>query len=262
MKNTYAVVTGASSGLGLEFAKQLSERGYKIVLVARSKEKLEQIQKILKTDSKVIVADLSIRSECVRVVEEVQDLDVEVFINNAGFGDCGRFYETDVNKELGMIGVNVTAVHILLKFMLMKMKSKVSGAYILNVASSAGLFPAGPYMATYYATKAYVTSLTQAVAREMKEAGSDIYIGALCPGPVDTGFNEVADVEFALRGMNPKDCVSYALKQMFKYRKELIVPTLRMKIAVFGTRLLPRDQVVAMTGRQQKKKKDFEELKV
>ena len=91
----------------------------------------------------------------------------------------------------------------------------------------------------------------------MKEAGSDIYIGALCPGPVDTEFNDVADVEFALRGMNPKVCVSYALKQMFRYRKEIIVPTLRMKIAVLGTRLLPRDQIVAMTGRQQKKKRDF-----
>ena len=256
-KNTYAVITGASSGLGMEFAKQLSERGYKTVLIARRKDKLEKVQGILKNESRIIVADLSDRSECVRVVEEIKDLDVEVFINNAGFGDCGRFYETDINKDLGMIDVNITAMHILLKLMLMKMKSKVSGAYILNVASSAGLFPAGPYMATYYATKAYVTSITQAVGREMKEAGSDIYIGALCPGPVDTEFNDVADVEFALRGMNPKVCVSYALKQMFRYRKEIIVPTLRMKIAVLGTRLLPRDQIVAMTGRQQKKKRDF-----
>ncbi len=256
-KNTYAVITGASSGLGMEFAKQLSEMGYKTVLIARRKDKLEKVQGILKNESRIIVADLSDRSECVRVVEEIKDLDVEVFINNAGFGDCGRFYETDINKDLGMIDVNITAMHILLKLMLMKMKSKVSGAYILNVASSAGLFPAGPYMATYYATKAYVTSITQAVGREMKEAGSDIYIGALCPGPVDTEFNDVADVEFALRGMNPKACVSYALKQMFRYRKEIIVPTLRMKIAVLGTRLLPRDQIVAMTGRQQKKKRDF-----
>ena len=256
-RNTYAVITGASSGLGMEFAKQLSERGYKTVLIARRKDKLEKVQGILKNESRIIVADLSDRSECVRVVEEIKDLDVEVFINNAGFGDCGRFYETDINKDLGMIDVNITAMHILLKLMLMKMKSKVSGAYILNVASSAGLFPAGPYMATYYATKAYVTSITQAVGREMKEAGSDIYIGALCPGPVDTEFNDVADVEFALRGMNPKACVSYALKQMFRYRKEIIVPTLRMKIAVLGTRLLPRDQIVAMTGRQQKKKRDF-----
>ncbi len=253
-KNTYAVVTGASSGLGFEFAKQLSERGYKIVLVARRKDKLEKVQKILKTESIVIQADLSDRDQCIKLVEKLKDKDVEVFINNAGFGDCGRFYETDISKELGMIDVNVTAVHILMKLMLMKMKQKVHG-YILNVASSAGLFPGGPYMATYYATKAYVTSLTQAVAREMREARSELYIGALCPGPVDTEFNDVADVEFALRGMSAKDCVSYALDQMFRKRKEIIVPTLRMKLAVFGTRLLPREQVIAMTGGQQKKKK-------
>ena len=97
MKNTYAVVTGASSGLGIEFAKQLSEMGYKVVLVARRKDKLEKVQKILKTDSMIIQADLSEKSECVRLVEELQNLEVEVFINNAGFGDCGRFYETDIN---------------------------------------------------------------------------------------------------------------------------------------------------------------------
>ena len=110
-------------------------------------------------------------------------------------------------------------------------------------------------MSTYYATKAYVTSLTQGIARELKEEGSDIYVGALCPGPVDTEFNNVANVEFALPGIDPEMCVQYALKQMFDRRKVIIVPTLRMKLAVFGCRLLPREQVVAMTAGQQKKKK-------
>ncbi|MCR5544628.1 MAG: SDR family oxidoreductase [Eubacterium sp.] len=257
MKNTYAVVTGASSGLGIEFAKQLSEMGYKVVLVARRKDKLEKVQKILKTDSMIIQADLSEKSECVRLVEELQNLEVEVFINNAGFGDCGRFYETDINKDINMIDVNVTAVHILTKLMVMKMRPKVSGGYILNVASSAGLFPGGPYMATYYATKAYVASLSQAVARELKEEESVLYVGALCPGPVDTEFNDVANVEFALKGITPKKCVTYALNQMFKRRKTVIVPTLRMKIAVAGSKLLPRDQVVAMTSGQQRKKRNL-----
>ena len=253
MKN-YALITGASSGLGVEFAKQLSRRGFKLILVARRRDKLEEVKKSVGTECRIIVADLSKREECIRVMKETEDLPVRVLINNAGFGECGSFSETDLDKEVSMIDVNVTAVHILMKLMLMKMKQKVHG-YILNVASSAGLFPGGPYMATYYATKAYVTSLTQAVAREMREAGSELYIGALCPGPVDTEFNDVADVEFALRGMSAKNCVSYALDQMFRKRKEIIVPTLRMKLAVFGTRLLPREQVVAMTGGQQKKKK-------
>ena len=144
MKDTYALVTGASSGLGFEFAKQLSERGYKLILVARRRDKLETVQKAIKTDSIIIAADLSQRDECVRVVTETIGLSIDVFINNAGFGDCGRFYETDANKDLSMIDVNVTAMHLLMKMMLQRMKSsKVTGGYILNVASSAGLFPAG-----------------------------------------------------------------------------------------------------------------------
>ncbi len=258
MKDTYALVTGASSGLGFEFAKQLSVKGYKLILVARRRDKLETVQKAIKTDSIIIAADLSQRDECVRVITETIGLSIDVFINNAGFGDCGRFYETDANKDLSMIDVNVTAMHLLMKMVLQRMKSsKATGGYILNVASSAGLFPAGPYMATYYATKAYVTSLTQAVARELKEEGSEIYVGALCPGPVDTEFNDVANVEFALKGISPKYCVDYALKQMFDMRKILIVPTLRMKAAVIGSKLLPREQIVGITAGQQKKKRTF-----
>lgn len=254
MKTEYALVTGASSGLGFEFAKQLSEMGYKIILVARRREKLEQIQKVLKTDSIIITADLSKRDECVRVITETMDLDIEVFINNAGLGDCGKFYETDANKDLQIIDVNVTAMHLLAKMMLQRMKSsRAGGGYILNVASSAGLFPAGPYMATYYASKAYMTSLTRAVARELREEQSDIYFGALCPGPVDTGFNEVANVEFSLKGISPKLCVEYAIKKMFK-RKQIIIPTLRMKFAVYGSRLIPAALAIMATGHQQKKK--------
>ena len=111
-------------------------------------------------------------------------------------------------------------------------------------------------MATYYATKAYVTSLTRAVARELEEEQSEIYVGALCPGPVDTEFNDVADVEFALKGISAKKCAIYAVIQMFK-RKTIMVPTLRMKMAVFFVRLLPRSVMVSMTGRQQKKKRGY-----
>jgi Short-chain dehydrogenases of various substrate specificities len=151
-----------------------------------------------------------------------------------------------------MIDVNVRAVHILTKLMARYFKEKDSG-YLLNTASSAGLFPAGPYMATYYATKAYVTSLTSAVAEELREAGSKVYVGALCPGPVDTEFNEVANVEFALKGISPKYCAQYAVKQMFK-RKEIIIPTFRMKAVVFLQRLGSRHFAVKATAGQQKKK--------
>ena len=254
IKKPYAVVTGASSGIGFEIAKQLSKRGYKIVLVARNEKRLEKVSRILETETIIITADLSQRSECVRLMEETRELDIEVFVNNAGFGDCGKFHKTDISKELDMIDVNISAVHILTKMMLHRFKARTSGGYILNVASSAGLFPAGPYMATYYASKAYVTSLTSAVAAELKDENSDIYIGALCPGPVDTRFNDVANVEFALKGISAKKCAAYAVNQMFK-RKTIIVPTLRMKLAVFCVRLLPRGVMVSLTGRQQKKKR-------
>ena len=253
MKN-YALITGASSGLGVEFAKQLSRRGFKLILVARRRDKLEEVKKSVGTECRIIVADLSKREECIRVMKETEDLPVRVLINNAGFGECGSFSETDLDKEVSMIDVNVTAMHILMKLMLKRLKSSKKKGYILNVASSAGLFPGGPYMAAYYATKSYMASLSQSVARELKEEGSPIYVGALCPGPVDTEFNDVANVEFALEGITAKYCVSYALKQMFGFRRVIIVPTLRMKAAVIAGRLMPRKIVVAITSRQQKKK--------
>jgi short-subunit dehydrogenase len=183
---------------------------------------------------------------------KISDLNVEVFVNNAGFGDAGEFVSGSLDKELDMIDVNVRALHILTKEMLKNFQKKGRG-YILNIGSSAGLFPAGPYMATYYATKAYVVSFTEAIARELKETNSPVSISVLCPGPVDTEFNRVADVEFSLKGISAAECASYALKEMFK-GKVRIVPTLTMKLAVFGTRFISRNATIRLTGRQQKKK--------
>ena len=256
MAKIYAVVTGASSGIGTEIAKCLARQGYDMVLVARRRDRLEKLKKYLSkrydTDSIIIEEDLSGREGCERLYEKISGLDVEVFVNNAGFGDAGNFAETDPDKDIQMIDVNVKAVHILTKLMVTYFREKKEG-YLLNVASSAGLFPAGPFMATYYATKAYVTSLTSAVAEELREEGSKVYVGALCPGPVNTEFNDVANVQFALKGISPKYCAAYAVHQMFK-RKEIIVPTFRMKAAVFAQRLAPRKTIVKMTAGQQKKK--------
>ena len=255
MQNNYAVVTGASSGIGKAFARQLAEKGYSLVLVARRRERLEELSHELCEQGakcEVFPADLSQVSECHRLMEALSGRRVTVFINNAGFGDCGPFLETKEEKELQMIDVNVRAVHLLTKLELRKMEGQKEG-YLLNVASSAGLTPAGPYMAAYYASKSYVASLTRAVAQELRERGSKVYIGALCPGPVNTEFNSVANVEFALPGITPEYCVTYALKQM-KKRKTLIVPTFRMKAAVFATRLLPHGLYIRITGHQQKKK--------
>lgn len=248
----YAVVTGASSGIGAEFAKFLSGMGYDLILVARREDKLVSLSKKLKTDSVIIRCDLSDKDEVFELYEEISRYNIHVFINNAGFGDCGYFPSTELDKDIDMIAVNVTAVHILTKLMIKYFDNK-GGGYLLNVASSAGLFPAGPYMATYYATKSYVVSLTRAIAYELEENESKVYIGALCPGPVNTEFNSVANVSFDLKGISPKACARYALKQM-KKRKVIIVPTVGMKTLAYGSKVIPTKTVVAGTASQQKKK--------
>ena len=213
MKKSYAVITGASSGIGMAFARQLAAEGYRLVLVARREDRLQELAQELQkkgTESIVISADLSQKEACYHLMQQIEKLPVGILINDAGFGDCGSFLETDADKEMQMIDVNVKAMHLLMKLMLRRME-KQEGGYILNVASSAGLLPAGPYMAAYYATKAYIASLTRAVALELKQRGSRVYVGALCPGPVNTEFNAVANVELALAGITPEYCVRYAL---------------------------------------------------
>ena len=255
MEEKYAVVTGASSGIGKAFARQLAGEGYHLVLVARRRERLMELSRELKdrgTESVVLAADLSQMSECHRLMEALSDKFLGIFINNAGFRDCGCFLETDEEKELGMIDVNVKAVHLLTKLVLRQMEKQGEG-FLLNVASSAGLIPAGPYMAAYYATKSYVASLTRAVAQELKEKGSRVYIGVLCPGPVNTEFNSIANVEFSLPGISAEDCVAYAVKMM-KKRKVVIIPTFRMKAAIFAIRMIPHSLYIRVTGHQQKKK--------
>ena len=181
----FAVITGASSGIGAEFARQLSARGYNLLLVARRADRLEKLSDQLTTVCEIMTADLSKKSECLRLVKALDDRRVDLFINNAGFGDCGPFLQTDLDNDLDMLAVNIRAVHILTKKIGQKLYKQGFGA-LLNVGSCAGLMPAGPYMATYYATKSYVVSLTSALAQELREAHSPVYAGCLCPGPVES----------------------------------------------------------------------------
>lgn len=251
-KKGYAVITGASSGIGIEFARRLAKEGYPLVLVARRKERLEKLAESLQTECIVVTADLSCMDECERLMCELVSKDIEVFINNAGFGICGETLDIENQKELNMIDVNVKAVHLLTKLVLKDMVAKNKG-YILNVASSAGLLPAGPYMSTYYATKAYVASFTRGVAEELRRKHSDVYIGCLCPGPVDTEFNNVANVKFALKGISAEACANYAITQMFK-KKVTIVPALKMKLVVVLGRLVPTKWNIQIAAKQQRKK--------
>jgi len=247
-----ALITGASSGIGKEFARRYAENGYRLILTARREDILEQLREELKTEIVVIPADLSDEKQCFELLKKLKDEVIDVFINNAGFGLAGSFLTTDVEREINMIKVNDIAMHIMFKGVLQKMDARGSGT-ILNVASSAGLFPGGPYMAGYYASKAYVVSLTRAVVQELKEKGSKVHVCALCPGPVDTDFNRNADVVFSLKGISASQCVSECLKEMNR-KKTVIVPSVLMKAAVSLSKLVPAGLLTAMTGHQQKKK--------
>ena len=247
-----AFITGATSGIGMEFARALASEGYRLILTGRRTERLRDLQQTLDVECRSIPADLADEGQCRKLLEELSDTQIDVFINNAGFGAVGSFLEMDLDKEITMIKVNDIAMHILMKGVLRKMQKQGSGS-IMNVASSAGLLPGGPYMAAYYASKSYVVSLTKAVATELKEQGSGLYVGCLCPGPVDTEFNSVADVSFSLKGISVRECVRACLAGM-KRRKTVIVPTLKMKLAVLSGRFIPESLLLKITAGQQKKK--------
>lgn len=244
-----ALITGASSGIGRDIAKGLSQKGYDLVLVARNKEKLEEVKSELKTNIEIVSMDISKVENCKRLYEEHKDIDI--LVNNAGFGDCGYFTKTKLDKELQMIDTNIVAYHVLTKLYLQDMKEKNSGK-ILNVASIAGFMP-GPLMATYYSTKAYIVRLSEAIREELRREKSKVQISILCPGPVDTNFNKVADVEFALKGLSSEYVAKYAINKMFK-RKFYIIPGWKIKLAKFASKISPSNIVAMVSYNMQRRK--------
>lgn len=242
-----ALITGASSGLGWDMAHVLSEKGYDIIAVARRMEKLQALKEELKTDVEIICADVTDVEECKIIATRAPEVDV--FINNAGFGVFGDLASTDLDSELKMIDTNIKAVHILLKLVSTEFKKRGSG-HILNVASLAAFFP-GPLFGAYYASKSYVLRISQALAEELRQAKSDVKVSVLCPGPVHTEFGQVAKVNFGdgnEKGANfivlkSRNVAEYAIKKMFK-GKHVIVPGCLMKIAIFMRRILP-DKLIA-----------------
>ena len=247
-----ALVTGASSGIGLEMTKYLDSLNYELILVARDKEKLERIASRLRNKPKIIVMDLAKTEDIKSLYVLVKNYDIDVLINNAGFGLAGNFTETDLSRELDMIDTNVKAVHVLTKLFLKDMKKRNKG-YILNVSSSAA-FTSGPLMATYYATKSYVYRLTEAIYYELKKEKVDgVHISCLCPGPVDTNFNKVADVKFSVKPLKANYVAKYAIDKMFK-NKLLIIPGFKMKMAKFFQRFISDKAQMRIIYRIQKRK--------
>ena len=246
-----ALITGASSGIGLDMARYLATMKCELILVARDKEKLEKIQESLPTKVTIIVADLSNEQKVKELYVLTKNEKIDILINNAGFGVFGNFTETDLNKELEMIDTNIKAVHLLTNSFLKDMEKNNYG-YILNVASSAAFQP-GPLMATYYATKSYVYQLSEAIYYEQKKKQSNVHISVLCPGPVATNFNNVAGVKFGVKPLKSTYVAKYAIDQMFK-NKMLIIPGFTMKCAKFFGRFVSDKMLLRIAYRIQKKK--------
>jgi len=195
--------------------------------------------------------DLCSTYNCMKLYEKTKDEDIEVVINNAGFGLFGEFTKTNIDKELDMIDLNIKAAHVLTKLYLKDFKKRGYG-YILNVASMAAFMP-GPMMATYYATKAYLLRLTQAINYELKAEGIPVYVGALCPGPIKTEFESVAHVEFKAKKLDSEYVAKYAIKKMFK-NKKIIVPGFGMRLAKTLSKLVPDNLLAKISYNNQKRK--------
>lgn len=232
-----ALITGASSGLGRDMARVLHAHGCALILVARREERLLALQEELAGgDVRIICMDLSLEENCYRLYDRVKEEKIDILINNAGFGICGAFLETELDTELRMLRTNITAPQILTKLFLQDFVRRDSG-YLLNVASSAAFLP-GPLMATYYATKAYLLRFSQSIYEELQRENSRVSVSVLCPGPVDTEFNTVAEVNFQIKSLNSHKVAEYAIKQMFR-KKLVIVPGLQMKLLKFFIRFAP-----------------------
>lgn len=236
-----ALITGASSGIGRDMARILSDMGYDLILVARRRERMEQLARHLPTHCDIITADLTSAAACRELHRAVQGKGVSLVINNAGYGVWGEFTNTSLRREMDMLDINIRAVHILTKLFLKDFVRQGRGR-ILNVASSAAFLP-GPLMASYYASKSYVLRLTQAIREELRHKKSPVYVGVLCPGPVKTEFNDVANVSFALPGMDSYDVAEYAINQMMR-GKGVIIPGRLMQLARVAEQFTP-DEVLA-----------------
>lgn len=244
-----ALITGASSGIGRDMAIELSKRGYDLVLIARNKERLIELSEKIETNVEIIQIDLSKEENCMEVYNRVKDIDI--LINNAGFGDFGFFEKTNLEKDINMINTNIIAVHTLTKLYLRDMIKQDKGI-ILNLASIAGFMP-GPLMATYYSTKAYVVALSDSIKAELRERKSNVQISMLCPGPVETNFNNVANVKFSLKSKSSEYVARYAVKKMLQ-GKYLIIPGFSIKCGIYLSKITPKAITSKLTYRSQKRK--------
>ena len=246
-----ALITGATSGIGRDMAVLLAKQGIDLIIASRDTKKMEQIACRLPVNVKTVTVDLSKATDCYYLYNEVKNEDIDILINNAGFGAFGSTWEVPLETELNMIDLNVRAVHILTKLFLRDFMAKDSG-YILNVASSAG-FLAGPLMSTYYATKSYVLRLTEAIHEELRQSGSNVKITALCPGHVETGFDKRANVRHSIGGVSSRKVAKAGIDGMFR-GKVVVLPGILMKLTYIGEKFLTEPLMLRAAYKAQSKK--------
>ena len=249
-----ALITGASSGIGKEFARILASRGWDLIIAARSTDKLNALKdELSNVNVRVITIDLSREQDAYDLYEHLQDEKIDFLINNAGFGAYGEFKDVPLELEMKLVHTNVCSLHILTKLFLQDMIARDSGA-ILNVGSMAG-FSAGPKMSSYYASKNYVVRLTEAIHEELRRNKSKVKVSVLCPGPVSTNFNDVANVSFSAKSLDPRTVAEYALKKAEK-GKMVIIPGRLMKTVKFFEHLLSEKALTRASYDVQSKKDD------
>ena len=254
-----SLITGASSGIGRDMAFEFADRGYDLILVARSFDRLKEVKnEIIKKYDKCNVLIMKCDVSNVKSVKNLYNdvrkefVNIDVLVNNAGFGDCGEFYETDLEKDISMINTNILGLHVLTKLFLQDMV-KVNKGYILNIASIAGFMP-GPLMATYYSTKAYVVRLTRAIAKELKVDNSKVRIAAFCPGPVNTEFDKNANVTCSLKGQSSSDVAKIGVSGLFKSNKIVYFSSILIRIVACLAKIMPESFMANQAYRTQKRK--------
>ncbi|MFN3605021.1 MAG: SDR family NAD(P)-dependent oxidoreductase [Leptonema sp. (in: bacteria)] len=253
----YTLITGASSGIGKELAMVFAENHYNLVLVARNEEKLNVLKKDLlskyEVDIRTYGIDLSLKDSAEKLYKflKKENLNIQILINNAGFGTTGGFLTNQLEQEIEEIQVNVISLvkltHYIGNEMLKDSTNQPKYFYkILNVGSTAGFQP-GPFMNIYYSTKAFVLFFSEALFEELKE--KNIFVSVLCPGPVKTNFFERANMQnkiTKLPMLNPKDLAIYTYKKLMQH-KIIIIPGIQNRLGVFFVRITPRSIIRKLT---------------
>lgn len=246
-----AVITGASSGIGRELAYRFADLGYDLIIIARREDRLLEIKKDLETKAirvDILLHDLEKLDECEKLFSEIKDKEISVFINNAGYGLYGFSLKNSTEKEFNMIDLNIKSLHFLTK----KMSEIIKAGTIINISSMAAFLPT-PLLASYAASKAYVSSYSEALNHELKMSNKDVRIMTVYPGPVKTEFNQVANASPKMKGLTVEKCVNDIMKG-FKHKKSSVIPGLKMKMLRFFIRFSPKFLLLKASFNIQNKK--------